>query len=190
MRRSNVATDAGDAGTGLGLANAALRDADRLTPGLRAIALRQRAHAHALAGEPDDCARAIDDALSEVAKPAESDGLTVYCTPSYVAMEAGDAWMRLDRPAKAIPIYEDGLRRWPAGFERDRGLCLSRLAVAHAESGQVEQATLIGRQAAGAVQAASSARAAAQLRRLRLRLAPHLSMPDVAELDRVLAGVA
>lgn len=190
MRRSNVATDAGDAGAGLGLANAALRDADRLTPGLRAVALRQRAHAHALAGEPDDCARAIDETLSEVAEPPESDGLTAYCTPSYVAMEAGDAWMHLDRPAHAIPIYEDGLRRWPSGFERDRGLCLSRLAVAYAVSGQVEQAAITGRQAAAAVGAASSARSVAQLRRLRIRLAPHRSMPDVAELDRVLAGVA
>jgi hypothetical protein len=161
-----------------------------LTPGLRAIALRQRAHAHALAGEPDDCARAIDDALSEVAVPAESDGLTAYCTPSYVAMEAGDAWMRLGRPAKAVSTYEDGLRHWPPGYERDRGLCLSRLAVAYAESGQVEQAAITGRRAAAAVGAASSARSVAQLRRLRIRLSPHRSMPDVSDLERVLTGVA
>ena len=190
MRRSNIATDAGDGAASLGFANAALRDAARLTPGLRAIALRQRAHAHALSGEPDDCARAIDDALTEVLKPAGSDDLTAYCTSSYIAMEAGGAWMRLGRPANAIPIYEDGLRHWPSGFERDRGLCLSRLSVAYADSGQVEQAAITGRQAAGVVATASSARAVMQLRRLRLRLAPHSSMPDVAELDRMLAGVA
>jgi hypothetical protein len=190
MRRSNVATDAGDSGAGLGLANAALREADRLTPGLRAMAFRQQAHAHALAGEPEDCARAIDAALMEVTAPAADDGLTVYCTPSYVAMEAGDAWMRLGRPVEAVRIYEEGMRDWPGGFERDRGLCLSRLAVAHAECGNVEQAAAIGRRAVATVRAASSARAAAQLRQLRLRLTPHRSMPDVAELDRALAGVA
>ena len=48
MRRSNVASDAGDAERALGLAQAALREGDRLTPQLRAVALRQEAHAHAL----------------------------------------------------------------------------------------------------------------------------------------------
>ena len=39
MRRSNIATDMDDPGSAIGLAEAALRQPDRLTPGLRAVAL-------------------------------------------------------------------------------------------------------------------------------------------------------
>ncbi len=144
MRKSNIATDAGDAATGLGLANAALREADRLTPGLRAVALRQRAHAHALAGEAEECARAVDDALAAIEMPGEVDAMTSYCTRSYVEMEAANAWVQLGRADKAVPVYERGLQRWPQGLERDRGLCLSRLAFAHADLGEVDQAAAIG----------------------------------------------
>ena len=45
MRKSNIATDAGQPGHGLGLANAALKQDQQLTPRLRAVALRQRANA-------------------------------------------------------------------------------------------------------------------------------------------------
>ncbi len=51
MRKSNVTGDARQAGRALGLAEAALRHSDRLTPRLRAVALRQQAVAHALSGE-------------------------------------------------------------------------------------------------------------------------------------------
>jgi tetratricopeptide (TPR) repeat protein len=190
MRKSNIATDAGDAASGLGLANAALRDADRLTPGLRAVAMRQRAHAHAIAGEHDACARSIEDALAAIVVPGDSDTLTAYCTPSYVEMEAANAWVELGRADKAVPVYERGLQRWPEGLERDRGLCLSRLAVAQAELNEVDLAAASGRQAAAVVRLAPSARAVSQLRRLRLRLAPHRSRAEVAELESALTGVA
>src|SRR5262249_11434398 len=63
MRRSNVASDAEDAGRALGLSQAALRERDRLSPRLRAVALRQEAHAHALQGDSAACARALDCAM-------------------------------------------------------------------------------------------------------------------------------
>ena len=51
MRKSNIATDAGQPGHGLGLANAALKQHQQLTPRLRAVALRQRANAYAMFAE-------------------------------------------------------------------------------------------------------------------------------------------
>jgi transcriptional regulator with XRE-family HTH domain len=190
MRRSNIATEAGDGPTGLGLATAALRNANQLTPGLRAVALRQVAHAHALAGDAAACAHAVEQAQLEANALGEDDGITGYCTPAYVDMEAGNAWMHLDRPDRAVPLYQSGLHRWPAGQERDRGLCLSRLAAAHAEAGDVDQAAETGQRAAAVVRTAPSARAIAELRRTRLRLSPYRHCPDVAELEAVLTGVA
>jgi transcriptional regulator with XRE-family HTH domain len=91
MRKSNIATDAGQPGQGLGLANAALKQDQQLTPRLRAVALRQRANAHALFAETEDFAQDTENALIQA-----TDGMTQeetdhapYCTPSYVEMEAG-----------------------------------------------------------------------------------------------------
>jgi hypothetical protein len=48
MRKSNVATESGKPGYGLGLANAALNAFDALTPRMRATALRAQANGYAL----------------------------------------------------------------------------------------------------------------------------------------------
>ncbi|MEU1879522.1 hypothetical protein ABZ470_19585 [Streptosporangium sp. NPDC020072] len=57
MRKSAIAIESGDHGHGLGLANAALSNADALTSRLRAVILRTRAIANAYLGEAADSAR-------------------------------------------------------------------------------------------------------------------------------------
>jgi transcriptional regulator with XRE-family HTH domain len=47
-RKSNIVTEAGSPGHGLGLASAALKTAKSLPPRIRAVSLRQQARAHAL----------------------------------------------------------------------------------------------------------------------------------------------
>ncbi|MGP4104962.1 hypothetical protein [Nonomuraea sp. KM90] len=64
MRKSNIVTEAGHPGQGLGLANAALNAAPDLTPRLRAVSLRQLANAHALLAEPREFEAAVDQASS------------------------------------------------------------------------------------------------------------------------------
>ena len=63
MRKSNIATDAGQPGHGLGLAEAALKQPHRLTPRLRAVALRQRANANAMLHEPAGFAQDTEEAF-------------------------------------------------------------------------------------------------------------------------------
>jgi len=192
MRRSNIATDMDDPGSAIGLAEAALRHPDRLTPGLRAVALRQHAHAAALWNDRDDCVRAIDEATAELtaADPArEESDLATYCTPAYIAMETASCWVHLGKPDQAIPIYERSLTDWPDGLERDRGLCLSRLAVAHAIAGNQAETIRVAARASTAVRAAHSARAAKQLQAVRATLAAHSSAKVVADVDQVLAGL-
>jgi tetratricopeptide (TPR) repeat protein len=192
MRRSNIATDIEDPGSAIGLAEAALRQRDRLTPGLRAVALRQHAHAAALWNDRDDCARAIDAATTELvsADPGrEESDLAAYCTPAYIAMETASCWVHLGEPERAIPIYERSLIDWPTGLERDRGLCLSRLAAAHATAGNQAEAIEVTSRASMAVRAAHSARAAKQLGAVRSTLAARSSAKVVANVDQVLTGL-
>jgi hypothetical protein len=192
MRKSNIASDAQDGGTALDLARAALRDWDRLTPRLRAVALRQEAHAHALRRDALACARALDRAMTWV-MDGRSGGpefdLTAYCTPAYVGMEAAASWIQLGRPKQAIATFEQRLTVWPPGYKRDLGLCLARLAVAHAAARDLERAQAVGQQAAAVVRETRSARSVRELARLDGEVARWGTVPEMAELRRTLREV-
>jgi DNA-binding transcriptional regulator YiaG/tetratricopeptide (TPR) repeat protein len=194
MRKSNQASGLGDAGRTLDLARAALRGEDRLAPRVRALALRQEARGHALSGDPTACARALDAALEQAAAAPGDHGdddraLAGYCTPSYIDGEAADCWMLLGQPRKAVAILEHGLAAWPAPYQRDRGLNLARLAVAHATDREPEQACAVAQEAAGIVSNTWSARATAELRRLPTLLAAWPDLAPVVELRETLAAL-
>jgi transcriptional regulator with XRE-family HTH domain len=193
MRMSNQASGIGDASRTLGLAEAALRGQDRLLPHARALVLRQEARGHALSGDPAACARALAAAQEQAAAPEDQrDGegpLTGHCTPSYIDEEAADCWMLLGQPRQAVAILEHGLAAWPAPYERDRGLNVARLAVAHAASREPEQACSVGQEAAAIIGNTWSARATAELRRLPALLAPWPELAPVAELRETVAAL-
>jgi tetratricopeptide (TPR) repeat protein len=144
MRRSNIATDAKRPELALKLAGAALDKSSRLPPRYCAVALRQRAHAFAQLGQPEDCASTLELAYKSAQGSADSEkDLAQYCTPEYVKMEAAHCWIELGRPVQAIGTLQHSLVEWKPEFRRDLGLCLARLAVAHASSGQVESALIV-----------------------------------------------
>ena len=184
-RKSNIATDAGEAGRALGLAEAALRHGDELTPRLRAVALRQKANAQAMVGDRESCARSLGDALAEAHAGASAtrDDVASYCTPAYVDMETGNCWLTLGKAAKAVPFLERGLAEWPAGQDRDRGLCLSRLAAAHAHAGDLDAAATAGLHSLEVVRGASSARSLSELRRVRAMLAGSRTVEGANEFE-------
>ncbi|MBH0775066.1 tetratricopeptide repeat protein [Nocardia bovistercoris] len=166
QRRSNIATESGYAAQGLGLANAALRRSAELAPDVRAVALRQRAHAYSLTGETDECRRALDEAMVATLSidAGNVNGLAAYCTPSYIEMEAAQSWARIGRPDLAAETYASGLADWPATQRRDRGLCVARLASVHATLGNHDEAGQLGVEATQLVRIAPSARSLAVLR--------------------------
>ena len=138
MRKSNIATESGKPGYGLGLANAALNAFDVLTPRIRAVSLRTRANAQALLSERRDFEESVDQALIQASEGTaqEAPDLAIYCTPPYVAMEAGMSWVRLGQPGSAVEAFDRSLAAWPSGRQtRDRGLCLARLATADRGAG-------------------------------------------------------
>ncbi|WP_158827787.1 hypothetical protein [Streptomyces sp. NRRL S-118] len=190
QRRSNIAAEAGQAGYAAGLANAALKHAQELPNQVRAVALRARANSYALLGQADDCTRALDEARVFADKaPEEDGGLAAYCSVSYIDMEAANCSLQLQHPEDAVQALEASLTRWPAEQQRDRGLCLARLATAYAQLKDVEGAYNAASQAAAIAQATGSARILAELGRLQPLLTRWRKLVEIAELNRLLGRI-
>lgn len=187
QRRSNIAAEVGQPGHAVGLANAALRESHRLPEQVHAVALRARANAHALLGHATESLRALDEARVLI-EAAVHDGssLAPFCSASYIDMEAANCALQLGRPHDAVRTLEASLIRWPAEQQRDRGLCLARLATAYAHLEDVEAGYNTAAQALAIARSTGSARILAELRRLQKRLAPWSKLVEIAALNRQL----
>jgi tetratricopeptide (TPR) repeat protein len=186
MRRSNIATDAGDPAQALVLADTALREDPAIQGTMKAVILRQRAHASAALGDERGCANAIDQAFEALTLPDELQSLAPYCTPQYVAMEGGTCWLTLNRPDRALATFTQVLDVWPEDARRDHGLSLARLAVAYTGARELEEACRIGQQALHVVTITASARTILELRRLRQQLRAWRRHPAAS---RLIAGI-
>jgi tetratricopeptide (TPR) repeat protein len=167
MRRSNIAADATRPTLALKLIDAALDNATKLSPRQRAVALRQRAHSYALLGDAESCGHALEAAFRLSDRGADSaDDLANYCTSGFLEMEAANCWVELGHPSRAISTLQHGLAVWNAAYRRDLGLCLARLAVAHASDGQPDYAMTVAGRSFDIAQETRSRRTIAQLSRI------------------------
>jgi len=185
MRKAMIATESGNSAQGLGIANSALEHKDALTPRLRAVILRQRSYSNAALGEVIASARDSDEAVIEaVAGEKQGEGdRAPYCTPTYAAMEAGASWVLLGHPKTALPILEKSRSEWLDHTEvRDYALCVSRLAIAYAAAGELEQACAATGEVVALAQGLGSRRVVGQLDLLYRRLARWRQDPAVAGL--------
>ena len=166
MRKAMIATESGSPAQGLGIADAALKRKDALTPRLRAVILRQRSYSNAVLGEVIATARDSDEAVIE-AVAGENQGeedRAPYCTPTYAAMEAGASWVLVGHPKTAIPILEKSRSEWVDHTQvRDYALCVSRLALAYAAAGDAERACEAADEVVGLAQGLGSRRVVSQL---------------------------
>lgn len=183
QRRSNIATEAGYAGHGTGLANAALRHEKHLTPRVRAVVLRQLANSKAGLGEAAEVERAIDAAMEAAAAGDDSDPFAGFCSVAYVEMEGANSAVRLERAESAAETFRASLTHWPAVQERDRGLCLARLATASAMIEDVEGVATAGAEATAIAQKTGSARILGELVRLQGHVAPWRKLVEISELN-------
>lgn len=175
MRQSNIAVDAGHKRRAAELAMAAQR-AGPSTPRLKAVISRQLALGHAAQGDAAAATDAMAVARRSVAEPAAAsldpfEESLAYCTEAYIASEAGDCWLRLKQPDRAIVELERALAMWPDQAGRDRSLVLVRLARAYLAQGELEQASGWSMQASSAAHAMASNRSLAHLNRLTRELA-------------------
>ncbi|HUC22709.1 MAG TPA: helix-turn-helix transcriptional regulator [Streptosporangiaceae bacterium] len=189
MRKAMIATEAGNPAQGLGIANSALAYNDALTPRLRAVILRQRSYSHAVLGEVIASAKDSDEAIIHATAGMQQgeEDRAPYCSPNYVAMEAGASWLLLGHPRSAIPILEKGHSEWLDSSQmRDYALCVSRLAAAYAAAGELEQACAAAEEAMGLAQGLGSRRVAGQVDLVHRRLGRWRQDPAVANLRRSL----
>jgi transcriptional regulator with XRE-family HTH domain len=183
MRKAMIATENGNPAQGLGIANSALNYRDALTPRLRAVILRQRSYSNAALGEVLASARDSDEAVIEAiagVEQGEADRAP-YCTPTYAAMEAGASWVLLGHPKTALPILEKSRSEWLDHTQvRDYALCVSRLGMAYAAAGELEQACAAAEEVLVLAQGLGSRRVVGQLDLLYRRLARWRQDPAVA----------
>ena len=135
--------------------------------------------------DADSFALDTDDALAQAVlgeTQGESD-LAPYCTPSYVEMEAGASWLKLNAAKPAIAIFEASRAQWSAIEQaRDQALCLARLATAYAAAGEPELACVTAGELASVASDLTSARVTEQIASLRTALAPWRKDGDGADL--------
>jgi tetratricopeptide (TPR) repeat protein len=185
MRRSNIATDAKRPELALKLADAALSKATDLPPRYRAVALRQRAQAFAQLDKLEDCARTLELAFKLAERSADSENdLAQYCTPEYIEMEAAHCWIELGQADKAIDTLRHSLTQWKPEYRRDLGLCLARLAIAHASGGQIENAIIVADRSLELARETKSFRTEEQLARITPILTAHGAEDEARRFDR------
>lgn len=195
FNRGNMALLAGEAGTVVGLAQAAQRD-PAVAAGQRAEAADLEARGHALAGD----AAAVERKLGEAAEMAER--LTgqalghpwlYWMSPRYFQCARGAAFGMLAADPRyrqrAVTELEDGFARLPEDQRASAwtGVFLAHLAAVHTVSGDADQAAAVALQCAQIARVTASARLAAMLvcvyDRLRGRWPGH---PAVAALGEAL----
>jgi hypothetical protein len=191
-RKSNQAAGERDAARTVGLAQAAQQKPNRLPARVRAVAMLQEAHGLALAGNEAACQNKLDEAsmLAALSQHNGDGGPGRYCTVEFVEIQRATCWLELGRAQRAIESFEGGLIRLPSVHRRDRGVYLSRLAIAHAINGDPETACMKGLEAAQIARTTGSGRIMGELERLRSTLRPWRSHPLVVRLDHALARPA
>lgn len=191
FRRAQQATASGHAAPSISLSRAVQRYEHVLTPQMRAAALQQEAHGHALAGEEVACHRLIDQAEAFAARPESAgdgrSGHGDFATLAYLEGQRANCWLLLGRPDRAVPILSAALATMPQIYRRDRGLLHARLATAHARTGDAEQGVDHAHQALVVARSGGSTRI---LRETIAAIDAMRSAPDtpgVAELIRAVA---
>ena len=146
---------------------------------IRALCALRVAHGHALAGDLASCERSLADAqrLLPTDHAVTDAPLTPWkglgsreATTPYVLAEEARCWLLL-RPAKAVAVFEDVLRRWPRERTRGRGIHQAHLALACAAADEPERAAREGIAALDIAQRTRSDVTVRELKHLDARLA-------------------
>jgi tetratricopeptide (TPR) repeat protein len=191
--KGHVAWLSGKVGPMIGLSQAAQASKD-ISTGVRALAAQQEARGHALAGDGDDADRKLDEAVSLVSRaaghPEDEPPWIYFFSPAYLALQRGLAYLYLGRYPQAVESLTAGLAAMPpeAGQSEYIAGYLGRLAAAHAQSGELEQACVVAAQAIMIARQTGSSRLTAQLSRLRAQFAARWpGSPAIAELDELMS---
>jgi transcriptional regulator with XRE-family HTH domain len=138
------------------------------------LAARVEAQGHALAGDQDAFLRALDRAveLFATAEPAAAGhGFGSSNVDDEVSLARGWALCDLGRPAEAAAILDRQVAKIPPSARRARARFGARRALAHACSGEVDQACVVAGQVLADARYVDSATVRVDLRQLTRTLA-------------------
>ena len=192
MRKSGILTARGEGQRAIVTARRAALLAEREAPEQEAVCLRQVALSEAHLRN-ESAARAALERASELAggRTSVDNDLSSYCTQPYLDMEGALCLLVLGSPNDAAAeACTRALAAWPAGQARDEGLCMMRLALAHLDLHQVDEACAAAVLAIDRVQVAPSARTLHMLRSVGRRVAPFREAQSVRQFREALAIVA
>jgi tetratricopeptide (TPR) repeat protein len=146
-RKSQLAADMHDPGSAINAAEAALAMA-RPRSRSAAIAATYAAHGHALDGNRGECDRFYDEAVVLLADAdADASPWGKFFGVPYIAVQRAGSLATLQDHRAAADGFRAAVDDLQPGFHRDRGVYLSREAVAYARSGEGEHAAALGMQA-------------------------------------------
>jgi len=146
-RKSQLAADMHDPGSAIDAAEAALAMA-RPRSRFAAIAATYAAHGHALDGNRNECDRFYDEAVALLADAdVDVSPWGKFFGVPYMAVQRAGSLAALQDHKAAADGFRAALDDLQPGFHRDRGVYLSREALAYARSGEVEHAAELGMQA-------------------------------------------
>lgn len=191
FRRSSQAAGYGDGAQAISLAQAGLRSEPALPAPMRAALAQQHAHGCALDGDEPGSQRWLDDALSWATTDTAGDarqGHGSFCTETYLQLQRGHCWLRLNRPEWAVQVYETALPTLPATYRRDRGVALANFATACAAADEPARAAEIGSEALAIARSSGSMRTATKVAAVAERLPANSTLPSVAALFDELQG--
>ncbi len=163
------------------LARAASRVAeDAGVAAISAEAAVLEAQGHAVAGDEAACASALDRAertLDRADRSGDPQWIG-YFDEAYLSARFGHCFAALGRGELAERFANRSLQM-DSRYVRGRQFNLVLLATAHAQTGEIEQAALVGTEAVRVASGLRSTRAVDYLQALADRLAPHVGLPAV-----------
>ncbi|WP_433328239.1 helix-turn-helix domain-containing protein [Spirillospora sp. CA-294931] len=143
-RKSQLAGDAGDAATSIGVAHAAIAMA-KPNSRAKAIAMTYAGHGHALSGDKAASQRAYDKARELLGSVSDT-GLQYgfFLDAPYIEVQRARSLATLGEHGAAAQRFQEAIVSLPEGFHRDKGVYLAREAIAHACAEEIDRAAEVG----------------------------------------------
>ncbi|HYQ67083.1 helix-turn-helix transcriptional regulator [Actinophytocola sp.] len=188
FRHAEIALYRHDARQTVDLAQRAQQD-QGASPRILGLAARCEAQGHALAGDLRGYQEALDRAAALLAIPQQTSGpvLGSSTAPDEVALTRAWALYELGRPGDAAELLDQQLADFPVSACRSRARFGVRRALAHAQSGEIDQACVAAREVLDDAARVDSATIRLDLRELSRTLSRWHTHRAVADLRQELA---
>ncbi|MEU5869853.1 helix-turn-helix transcriptional regulator [Nonomuraea sp. NPDC047529] len=186
-RKSQLSGDIGDSVAAIDMAEAA---SNLARPGsrLQALAPTYGGYGHALHRDDDAARSELDRAHELLLDIAEDPGSpwAVWLDEPYLQAQRARSNAALGRFGEAVEGFQQAITAVPYSFRRDRGVYLSRQALAYAGAEEPEQAVGVAMSALYIAEETGSARIMNELLKLDKQLHQWRSTPLVAEFNTAL----